>query len=217
MSSPATRKIVILGAGFVGRLNRVQYRTRIDDTFPGKHVARALAQNPTNRIQLTSKNPELVFRELVQETSASNVGHTANPTRIRLPISPTSFLPPHVADITDKDSLVAAFDGASVIISLVGVLSGSPRQFEDIQWKGVQNVVSAVKHINSNSTSGNRIRKIIHHSAIGADASSPLPYFQTKALAEQELFTAFNDDGPSVTVIRPSLIFGEGDGFFKVS
>ncbi|KAG9014955.1 hypothetical protein FRB94_007027 [Tulasnella sp. JGI-2019a] len=207
MTVTATRKVVILGAGFVG-----------------KHVARALAQNPANRIQLTSKNPKYIYESLVQEASndmnsALDPAHMLNPSGPHVPqVSPKAFIAPQVADVTDKDSLVAAFEGASVIISLVGVLSGSTQQFEDIQWKGVQNIVHAVKEVNlvaRNKKGEGSVKKIIHHSAIGANSSSSLPYFRTKGLAEEVLFGAFGADGPSVTVIRPSLIFGEGDGFFK--
>ncbi|KAG8960215.1 hypothetical protein FRC00_000754 [Tulasnella sp. 408] len=52
-------------------------------------------------------------------------------------------------------------------------------------------------------------------SAIGANRYSPIDYFRTKALAEKELLEAFGKRGPSVTIIRPSLVFGDGDGFFK--
>ncbi|KAG8891062.1 hypothetical protein FRB98_000071 [Tulasnella sp. 332] len=225
MSVAATRKVVILGAGFVGmsygQLNDAPHSNPLlCDSPTGKHVARALAQNPTNRIQLTSKNPERIYNALIREAFGSRIAssQTSKTPSVQLSqISPTTFITPKVANITNKDSLVAAFEDASVVISLVGILSGSTQQFEDVQWKGVQNIVNAVKEVNARAgmKSERGIKKIIHHSAIGADASSSLPYFRTKGLAEEELFGAFGVNGPSVTVIRPSLIFGEGDGFFK--
>jgi len=159
-----------------------------------------------------------LYDDLIREGSLSMAGSAPghgqrSPSP---PIPPTALLTPRAADVTDRTSLVAAFEGASVVVSLVGILSGSPAKFEEVQWKGVQNIIGAVEEVNAASgETDNRIKKIIHHSAIGADSSSPLPYFRTKGLAEKELFTAFGEDGPSVTVIRPSLIFGEGDGFFK--
>lgn len=121
---------------------------------------------------------------------------------------------PQVADITSRTSLVDALKGASVVVSLVGVLHGDQSTFEKIQWKGVKNIVDAIVQTNAE---GGSIKKVIHFSAIGADLDTPLDYFRTKALAEKELFTAFGgSSGPSVTVFRPSLVFGPGDGFFQV-
>ncbi len=55
--------------------------------------------------------------------------------------------------------------------------------------------------------------KLVHISAIGADSTSHIPYARTKALGEKAVFEVC----PSATVIRPSIIFGPGDGFFGVS
>lgn len=54
--------------------------------------------------------------------------------------------------------------------------------------------------------------KLIHFSAIGADVASSIPYARTKALAEKSVFEIC----PDATIIRPSLVFGPGDGFFNV-
>jgi NADH dehydrogenase len=53
---------------------------------------------------------------------------------------------------------------------------------------------------------------LIHFSAIGADANSKIPYARTKALGEAAVF----DICPNATIIRPSIVFGPGDGFFEV-
>ena len=47
----------------------------------------------------------------------------------------------------------------------------------------------------------------------GDPFSGNLPYFRTKGLAEKAVFEQI----PKATVIRPSLVFGPGDGFFTVS
>lgn len=80
---------------------------------------------------------------------------------------------------------------------------GTPEDFEEIQWKGAMNVASASK------TAG---AKLIHFSAIGADKTSSIPYARTKGLAEESVFEIC----PDATIIRPSLVFGPGDGFFNV-
>ncbi|KAG9314031.1 hypothetical protein JVU11DRAFT_4810 [Chiua virens] len=44
----------------------------------------------------------------------------------------TRLLPPHPADITDSQSLAAAFRIADVIMSLVGLLRGTREQFKRV-------------------------------------------------------------------------------------
>ena len=107
-------------------------------------------------------------------------------------------------DITKPATLVPAFRGADVVVSLVGLLTGPPDLFERVQWKGNENVALAAKEAGA---------KLIHISAIGADRGSSVPYARTKALAEEAVL----QDCPDATVIRPSLVFGPGDGFFKVN
>ncbi|KAG8981405.1 hypothetical protein FRB90_007274, partial [Tulasnella sp. 427] len=149
---------------------------------------------------------------LVSGNHASSSRTSDNPLQPVIP-EPASILQ-QTADITDKTSLVTAFRDASVIVSLVGILNGTKEQFETIQWKGVRNVISAVREVNGKAKDG-PVKKVVYISAIGADTESSIDYFRTKALAEKELLEAFGETGPSVTILRPSLVFGEGDGFFK--
>lgn len=107
-------------------------------------------------------------------------------------------------DITKPETLASAFEGANVVINLVGIMHGSPDDFARIQWRGAENVARAAERAGA---------KLIHISAIGADASSDIPYVRTKALGERAVFEA----SPSATVIRPSIISGPGDEFFGVS
>jgi uncharacterized protein YbjT (DUF2867 family) len=106
-------------------------------------------------------------------------------------------------DITKPETLIPSFKDAAFVVSLVGLLNGTPKEFEEIQWKGAENVAKATKNVGA---------KLIHISAIGADINSSIPYARTKALAEEAIF----DICPDATVIRPSIIFGPGDSFFNV-
>jgi uncharacterized protein YbjT (DUF2867 family) len=114
-----------------------------------------------------------------------------------------TLLAPLSVDITKPHTLEDSFQGAHTVVSLVGVLSGTPKDFEVIQWKGAENVARAAKAAGA---------KLIHVSAIGADAKSSIPYARTKALAEQSVLEIC----PDATIIRPSIVFGPGDGFFNV-
>ncbi|KAH9996023.1 hypothetical protein BJV77DRAFT_189539 [Russula vinacea] len=95
-----------------------------------------------------------------------------------------------------------AFENADAVVSLVGILQGSPAQFEAIQWKGAENVARAAAAVGA---------KLIHISAIGADPHSKIPYARTKGLGEE----AVRSHCPNATIIRPSLVFGPGDGLFN--
>ena len=53
--------------------------------------------------------------------------------------------------------------------------------------------------------------RLVHVSAIGADANSPSRYAQTKARGEPAVFEAV----PNATVFRPSIMFGPEDDFFN--
>ena len=56
-----------------------------------------------------------------------------------------------------------------------------------------------------------RDARLVHVSAIGADARSPADYARTKAAGEAGLLAA----RPDATVFRPSVLFGPNDGFFS--
>lgn len=118
-------------------------------------------------------------------------------------MSPINLLPHICSDVRYPETLLPAFEEADVVVSLVGIMYGSPKMFEDIQWKGAENVAKAAKRAGA---------KVIHLSAIGANRESKIPYERTKALGEEAIRAVCQD----ATIIRPSLIFGPGDGFFAV-
>lgn len=82
-------------------------------------------------------------------------------------------------------------------------MHGSPEEFDRIQHCGARNVARAAREVGA---------KLIHFSAIGADVSSDIPYFKTKGLGEKAILA----ESPESTIVRPSLVFGPGDGFFSV-
>jgi uncharacterized protein YbjT (DUF2867 family) len=113
------------------------------------------------------------------------------------------FLPPVALDITKPETLAPAFKDANTVISLVGIMHGSRKTFEDIQWRGAGNVANAAKDVGA---------KLIHVSAIGADPQSSIPYARTKGLAEKSVLEIC----PDATILRPSIVFGPHDDFFNV-
>mgnify|MGYP000740042905 CR=1 FL=1 len=111
---------------------------------------------------------------------------------------------PVVVDYNDDKSLRAALKGADFSLNLIGILAESSHQsFEDIHVKRAEAIAKAAAK--------EKIKHHVHTSALGADEESQSKYQQSKARGEKAVLKAFS----SVTLLRPSIIFGEGDGFFS--
>lgn len=108
------------------------------------------------------------------------------------------------ANIRDKDSVARALDGAQACVNLVGVLYESGRQkFASLHAEGARNVAEAAKAAG--------VARMVQVSAIGANASSPSIYAQTKAAGEAAVREAL----PQAVILRPSIVFGPEDDFFN--
>lgn len=107
-------------------------------------------------------------------------------------------------DINNAASVAAAVEGASAVVNLVGILYQAPgRSFETVHVDGPRAIAEA-------STAAS-VKQLVQMSAIGADLAGPSAYAKSKAQGEAAVREAF----PDATVIRPSIIFGPGDGFFN--
>ncbi|SDG24482.1 complex I NDUFA9 subunit family protein [Pelagibacterium luteolum] len=112
---------------------------------------------------------------------------------------------PIQANLRYPESVAAAVRGADVVINLVGILFEKGKQrFSAVQTQGAKTVAEAARAAG--------VERLVHMSAIGADPQSPSAYARAKALGEAEVKKAF----PSAIIIRPSLIFGQHDGFFNM-
>lgn len=190
-----SQKVVVCSAGFLGVQSYFLdfLTTQFVLISIGSNIAKCLINvngrhdaATSRRVQLSSRQPGKPYAVL-----KSSVQHQSR------------LLPPVPVDITKPETLTPSFKDAAFVVSLVGLLNGSPKDFEEIQWKGAENVAKAAKSVGA---------KLIHVSAIGADINSSIPYARTKALAEASVF----DICPDATVIRPSIVFGPGDSFFNV-
>ncbi len=106
-------------------------------------------------------------------------------------------------DVTNPESLHAAMQDVSTVVHLVAIIRERPGgiTFERINYGGTVNVVEAAKAAG--------VQRIIHQSALGARPDPQLPYFDTKYRAEQYV----QRSGLPFAILRPSVIFGEGDEF----
>lgn len=112
---------------------------------------------------------------------------------------------PVQANLRYPESVLAAARGSSIVINLVGIVFEKGRQrFRAVQTMGAKNVAEAAKAVGA--------ERLIHMSAIGADANSPSAYARSKAAGEAEVLKAY----PGAIIVRPSLVFGQDDKFFNL-
>lgn len=104
-------------------------------------------------------------------------------------------------DITRKEHVAAALEGAAHVVNLVGAFSGD---LEKLMGEAPGAIAEAAAE--------RGIASLVHVSAIGADAASPTAYARGKALGESRVLAAF----PKATILRPSIVFGKDDQFINM-
>ena len=108
------------------------------------------------------------------------------------------------ANLRNRRSVEAAVAGADAVVNLVGILYPSGAQkFTAIQAEGAGIVAEAAAAAGA--------ARLVHVSAIGADAESLSIYARSKAAGEKAVKAAFGD----VTIMRPSAVFGPEDNFIN--
>lgn len=108
------------------------------------------------------------------------------------------------ANVRHKVSVAAAVEGADAVVNLVGILYEKGRQsFEAAQLEGAINVAEACQAAG--------IKRLVHMSALGADAEAKADYAETKCDAE----VAIREILPEAVILRPSIVFGPEDDFFN--
>ncbi len=107
-------------------------------------------------------------------------------------------------DLRDPDSIAAAVEGADAVVNLVGILYQKGSQtFRAVHVEGAAAIARAAQAAGA--------KRLVHVSALGADARSDSAYARSKAAGEEAVTGAF----PGATVLRPSVIFGPEDDFFN--
>lgn len=149
--------------------------------FLGRYVVRALTRRGY-RVLVAVRQPELA-------------GHLQ-------PLGTVGQVHVVQANLRYPESVAHAVAKADHVINLVGILQESGRQsFGRLQAEGPRLIAETAAPD----------ARVIHVSAIGADAGSESLYARSKAEGEAGLFAA----RPDATVFRPSVLFGPGDGFFS--
>jgi NADH dehydrogenase len=148
--------------------------------FLGRNVVRALAKRGY-RIRVGVRRPELA-------------GYLQ-------PLGRVGQIHAVQANVRYPASVEAAMRDSSIAINLIGILTeGGAQSFDAVQARGAETIARTAAAVGA---------RMVHVSAIGADANSPSAYGRTKAAGEQAVLAAV----PSATIMRPSLLFGPEDEF----
>ena len=151
--------------------------------FVGRYIARRMAKRGW-RVRVAVRRP--------------NEAHFVRP------YGDVGQVEPIQANIRDEASTKAAIMGANVVVNCVGILYEDSRQkFDLVQAEGAGRIARLATECG--------VSKLIHLSAIGADANSDSDYGRTKAEGEAAVLAAF----PDAVILRPSIVFGQEDQFFN--
>jgi uncharacterized protein YbjT (DUF2867 family) len=151
--------------------------------FVGRHTVRALARDGW-RIRAASRRPDLA-------------GHLQ-------PMGGVGQIMAVQANLRYPDSVARAVEGADAVVISVGILARSGRQtFEALHVDGPRAVAKAAQAAG--------VKRLVHVSAIGADASSASHYARSKGEGEKAVLAEY----PGAVILRPSIVFGPEDEFFN--
>ena len=111
---------------------------------------------------------------------------------------------PVFCNIRDDASVASVMTEADAVVNCVGVLAEDGRNsFDAVQAEGAGRIARLAAE--------RGITRMVHLSAIGADATSDSGYARSKAAGEAAVLSA----QPDAVILRPSLVFGTEDKFFN--
>ncbi|PLS22726.1 complex I NDUFA9 subunit family protein [Neptunicoccus cionae] len=151
--------------------------------FVGRYIARRMAKEGW-RVQVAVRRPnEAVF--------------------VR-PYGVVGQVEPVLANIRNDDSVAHVIANSDAVVNCVSVLQEHGKQtFEALNVEGAARIAKAC------AAAG--VARLVHISALGADADSDSASARSKAEGEQAVLDAF----PTAMILRPSVIFGNEDQFLN--
>jgi uncharacterized protein YbjT (DUF2867 family) len=151
--------------------------------FLGRYVVRRLAAEGA-RVRVVCRRPQLAMH-------LKPMGEVGQITLER-------------ADLAGGAAIERLVAGSSHVVNLIGILfEWGGQKFEVLQAEVPGRVARAAKAAG--------VERLVHVSAIGADAASGAAYARTKAAGEEGVREGF----PEATILRPSVVFGPEDDFFN--
>ena len=110
-------------------------------------------------------------------------------------------------NVMDDVALSLALKGADAVINLIGILHTSKKaSFKAIHAELPARLAKLCEKLG--------IKRLVHMSALQAVKNAPSAYLKSKAEGETAVLSA--NKHLDVTVFRPSIIFGRGDGFINL-
>lgn len=120
------------------------------------------------------------------------------------PYGATGQVEPVFCNIRDDASVRAAMRGADAVVNCVGTFDKAGRNsFDAIQHEGAGRIARIAAE--------QGVARLVHISAIGADAEGDSLYARSKARGEAAVWSHF----PAAVILRPSVVFGPEDNFFN--
>lgn len=121
------------------------------------------------------------------------------------PLGAVGQIVPIQANLRNAESVRRASQGAGMVINLVGIgFQRGKQRFDTIHVQGARAVAEAARAAGA--------RRLVHMSILGADTQSESALVRSRAEGEAAALSAF----PGAVVIRSSIMFGQGDGYFNL-
>ena len=108
------------------------------------------------------------------------------------------------ADVHNAVQLRRLVEGHDVVVNLVAILHGNEEEFERVHVELPRKLVQACHDAG--------VQRLIHVSALGVGEAAPSRYLRSKAAGE----TVLKAGRLQLTLLRPSVIFGEADRFLNL-
>ena len=110
-------------------------------------------------------------------------------------------------NVMDDVALSKGIKGADAVINLIGILHNSKKNsFKAMHAELPARLAKLCVNLG--------IKRLVHMSALQAAQEAPSAYLKSKAEGENSVMQAIKS--LDVTVFRPSIIFGRGDGFINL-
>lgn len=124
--------------------------------------------------------------------------------KILQPMGDVGQIVPLYAPVADVEAVARAVEDAELVINLAGILV---EHRKGDFFRTHEDGAGRIAHL----AHAEGVKRLIHISAIGADAASASAYAQSKALGEAAVHAGF----PGAVILRPSIMFGAEDNFFN--